>query len=167
MGILKEWKDSFEAFEEGSQEQYDYWQDYLKEETKIYKDILANSQKKVEGTIETLAEKYEIEPAWYAAFLDGINDSLVTAIDNLEDLELSDTVEFEIDFEKLYRNMLAVPADWLYGLPEWDNIFPEEKRAEITKDYKRSKTIVKGKKTGRNDPCPCGSGKKYKKCCGA
>jgi preprotein translocase subunit SecA len=25
---------------------------------------------------------------------------------------------------------------------------------------------TKGKKTGRNDPCPCGSGKKYKKCCG-
>jgi uncharacterized protein YecA (UPF0149 family) len=24
-----------------------------------------------------------------------------------------------------------------------------------------------GKKIGRNDPCPCGSGKKYKKCCGA
>lgn len=28
------------------------------------------------------------------------------------------------------------------------------------------KPIVKGKKAGRNDPCPCGSGKKYKKCCG-
>ncbi len=26
--------------------------------------------------------------------------------------------------------------------------------------------VQKGKKTGRNDPCPCGSGKKYKKCCG-
>ncbi|MCP8321802.1 MAG: SEC-C domain-containing protein, partial [archaeon] len=25
---------------------------------------------------------------------------------------------------------------------------------------------VSGKKIGRNDPCPCGSGKKYKKCCG-
>ncbi|MFA6782511.1 MAG: SEC-C metal-binding domain-containing protein, partial [Sedimentibacter sp.] len=25
---------------------------------------------------------------------------------------------------------------------------------------------VKGEKTGRNDPCPCGSGLKYKKCCG-
>jgi preprotein translocase subunit SecA len=24
----------------------------------------------------------------------------------------------------------------------------------------------KDKQTGRNDPCPCGSGKKYKKCCG-
>ena len=29
-----------------------------------------------------------------------------------------------------------------------------------------NKTIRKGKKIGRNDPCPCGSGKKYKKCCG-
>jgi preprotein translocase subunit SecA len=29
------------------------------------------------------------------------------------------------------------------------------------------KTVVKGEKVGRNDPCPCGSGKKYKKCCGA
>lgn len=27
-------------------------------------------------------------------------------------------------------------------------------------------TVVKGKEPGRNDPCPCGSGKKYKKCCG-
>ena len=26
--------------------------------------------------------------------------------------------------------------------------------------------VVKGKKVGRNEPCPCGSGKKYKKCCG-
>ena len=30
-----------------------------------------------------------------------------------------------------------------------------------------SSTVVRGAKTGRNDPCPCGSGKKYKKCCGA
>ena len=28
-------------------------------------------------------------------------------------------------------------------------------------------TVKKSEKVGRNDPCPCGSGKKYKKCCGA
>ena len=28
-------------------------------------------------------------------------------------------------------------------------------------------TVAKGVKVGRNDPCPCGSGKKYKNCCGA
>ncbi|PKL51629.1 MAG: preprotein translocase subunit SecA [Nitrospira bacterium HGW-Nitrospira-1] len=33
-------------------------------------------------------------------------------------------------------------------------------------DTVSTQPITKGKKTGRNDPCPCGSGKKYKKCCG-
>jgi SWIM/SEC-C metal-binding protein len=28
------------------------------------------------------------------------------------------------------------------------------------------KTMIAEKKVGRNDPCPCGSGKKHKKCCG-
>ncbi len=31
----------------------------------------------------------------------------------------------------------------------------------------KPKVIAKSEKVGRNDPCPCGSGKKYKKCCGA
>ena len=39
-------------------------------------------------------------------------------------------------------------------------------RKEIQKAYKNSKTVVKEDKIGRNDACPCGSGKKYKKCCG-
>ncbi len=32
----------------------------------------------------------------------------------------------------------------------------------------KSAPVIKktGKKVGRNDPCPCGSGKKYKQCCG-
>jgi len=30
----------------------------------------------------------------------------------------------------------------------------------------KQKQKVGGKKVGRNDPCPCGSGKKYKHCCG-
>jgi preprotein translocase subunit SecA len=37
------------------------------------------------------------------------------------------------------------------------NVKPEEKRQTITQGVKE---------IGRNDPCPCGSGKKYKKCCG-
>ena len=42
----------------------------------------------------------------------------------------------------------------------------EERRKELYKESRNSTTVVKGKKIGRNDPCPCGSGKKYKKCCG-
>jgi len=37
----------------------------------------------------------------------------------------------------------------------------------ISKEPPRKKqTVVAGRKVGRNDPCPCGSGKKYKYCCG-
>ena len=32
---------------------------------------------------------------------------------------------------------------------------------------KKHITVKKAEKVGRNDPCPCGSGKKYKACCGA
>jgi len=39
-------------------------------------------------------------------------------------------------------------------------------RKELEKSYRRTKTVVKEKQTGRNEPCPCGSGKKFKKCCG-
>lgn len=41
------------------------------------------------------------------------------------------------------------------------------KKFLATGDYKHLSTTVREKnKSGRNDPCPCGSGKKYKKCCG-
>jgi tetratricopeptide (TPR) repeat protein len=45
----------------------------------------------------------------------------------------------------------------------------ENLRAELIPGLTDSKGAVKGSKTkiGRNDPCPCGSGKKYKKCCGS
>ena len=36
-----------------------------------------------------------------------------------------------------------------------------------TNEPTRTATVVKGKRPGRNDQCPCGSGKKYKNCCGA
>ena len=75
-------------------------------------------------------------------------------------------MKIEIDPEKLYYNMVEAKADWLYGLPQWDAILTPEKRKELYKAQKISGTVIKGPKIGRNDPCPCGSGKKYKKCCG-
>ena len=56
--------------------------------------------------------------------------------------------------------------DWLYELPMWDEIFTPEKKKTLYMEQKKSGTIIKGAKVGRNDPCPCGSGKKYKFCCG-
>ena len=45
--------------------------------------------------------------------------------------------------------------------------FSLKKREKKFKEtYRDSKTVVNTDKVGRNDSCPCGSGKKYKKCCG-
>lgn len=42
----------------------------------------------------------------------------------------------------------------------------EELRFSLLKEIAEAVNAAKPKKIGRNDPCPCGSGKKYKKCCG-
>ena len=44
--------------------------------------------------------------------------------------------------------------------------FLRRKEKEIATAYKQSKIVRNENKIGRNDACPCGSGKKYKKCCG-
>jgi len=47
---------------------------------------------------------------------------------------------------------------------DYDEDFDEDEEEEDLP--KRQYTYVKANKVGRNDPCPCGSGKKYKNCCG-
>ena len=98
-------------------------------------------------------------------FLDGINTSLKKELE-LDSLKNTSKIELNVDFEKLYFNMLDAKAPWLYGLPEWDGLLTEQHRKEITKEFRASKMYINTETVNRNDPCPCGSGKKYKKCCG-
>ena len=98
-------------------------------------------------------------------FLDGIDESLKEP-NPIETMDENTEVSLAFDKEKLYKNMVAAKADWLYELPQWKEIYSEEELKKLYKEQKESTTIRKEKKIGRNDPCPCGSGKKYKKCCG-
>ena len=131
----------------------------------LYEYILGEKVTKLGGTIAEIAAKYNMTPVEAVAFVDGINEALINPYD-VNTLEENTVVELEIDFEKLYKKMVEYKADHLYSLPQWDNIFTEAQRKEMFLDQRNSKTIIKGAKVGRNDPCPCGSGKKYKHCCG-
>ena len=60
------------------------------------------------------------------------------------------------------------------SVDELEEAFQRRKRRELDQarmagsgDHQQVQQVVRGEKVGRNDPCPCGSGKKYKKCCGA
>lgn len=165
MSLYEMWKDYIEENCGTPEDQNKFWEKYCSEEKVLYQKILGEKITVVSGKVEDLAKENEMIPAQYMGFIDGISESLITPID-LESIELDSEVKLEIDFAKLYKNMLAVPAEWLYTLKEWDNFFSAEERIELEKEYKRSKTVVNEVKVGRNDPCPCGSGKKYKKCCG-
>lgn len=142
-----------------------FWEVYFAQEAEIYKQLLENPDEEVAGTVKELAEKYNMEILSMAGFLDGINDSLKIA-NPIEEMTEDTVVSLAFDKEKLYKNMVDAQAEWLYELPQWDAIFTKEQQRALYLEQKKSGTIVKGEKIGRNDPCPCGSGKKYKKCCG-
>ncbi len=141
------------------------WADYFEKEKGIYSELLKTPDKEVKGTVAELAKKYAVELKIMVGFLDGINDSLVKP-NPIEEMEEDTKVSLKFDKERLYKNMVAAGADWLYGLPEWDEIFTKERQKELYLEQKKSTTVVNEAKIYPNDPCPCGSGKKYKKCCG-
>lgn len=142
------------------------WEEYLPKEQKIYEYIISEKVEKVEGKVSELAERFNMTAEMIVAFIDGLNASLEEPFD-MESLTEDSQVCINIDFEKLFKLMIEYKAEHLSTLSQWDGIFDEETRKRLALEQKKSKTIVKGEKIGRNDPCPCGSGKKYKKCCGA
>ena len=165
MGLLQDWREYAYGIELESKAGKAIWDKYFKEEKAVYEQLLADPTNVVKGTVKELAQKYNMELKYMVGFLDGIKDSL--KIPNpIETMDENTKVSLCFDKELLYKNMVAAEADWLYNLEGWNDIFTEEKKKELYKEQKKSGTVIVGKKVGRNDPCPCGSGKKYKHCCG-
>ena len=165
MAILQEWQKIAYNEKANQGELQRFWQRYFLLEKGVYEKLLTNPDEVVEGTVKELADKYGLSVLEMAGFLDGINESLVEP-NPIDTMEEDTKVSLAFDKVKLYQNMVDAKADWLYNLPQWDKIFTEEKKKTLYMEQKKSGTVVKPHKVGRNDPCPCGSGKKYKQCCG-
>ena len=165
MSLLQTWRDK--AYDQNADKGalQKFWQNYFLLEKGIYEQLLTNPDEEVKGTVKELADKYNIDVFAMTGFLDGINDSLKVP-NPIEEMEEDTVVSLAFDKELLYKNMVDAKAEWLYELPMWDEIFTPEKKKELYLEQKKSGTVVKPKKVFPNDPCPCGSGKKYKKCCG-
>ena len=71
----------------------------------------------------------------------------------------------DLDADELRQSVFA-QSDLPMGIRS--SFLSEIDKAELVPGEERwiGGTVVKAKKVGPNDPCPCGSGKKYKKCCG-
>ncbi|MBR1470811.1 MAG: SEC-C domain-containing protein [Lachnospiraceae bacterium] len=167
MALLDTWrKMAYDTKNNDRMKMQQMWNDYFGEEKRIYKELLADPDTVVKGTVKELAEKYGISVMYMTAFLDGINESLKEQ-NPIEEMEEDTEVNLGFDKELLYKNMVDARADWLYKLPEWEQIFDQEKLEELYKEARAAGTVRHEQpKIYPNDPCPCGSGKKYKKCCG-
>lgn len=179
MSLMQQWQDLTENQTEATIDAF--WKEYCEAEMKIYSDILSRAEKSddalkgsLKGNFGELVEEFGVDPVIFMGFIDGVHTSLEDGTGvvsgkadiDLESIDESSDIELDIDLKKLYFNMLKADAKHLSGLEGWDSLLSEDEKKQITKDFRRSGTVVKGKKIGRNDPCPCGSGKKYKHCCG-
>lgn len=165
MALLQQWRDIAYSETANKGELKRLWQAYFLKEKAIYEELLNDPETQVTGTVKELAEKYNVDIMTMTGFLDGINDYLLTP-NPIEEMDEDTNVSLAFDNATLYKGMVAADADWLYGLEQWKKIFDEETLKKLYHEQKISTTIVKDTKVYPNDPCPCGSGKKYKKCCG-
>ena len=165
MALLEKWRGVAYNEKLGKDELQRLWGVYFKREQAIYAELLKNPDEEVRGTVKELADRFNVDVMTMTGFLDGINDSLIEK-NPIEEMEEDTQVNLVYDKALLYKNMVSAEADWLYNLEEWKAIFDDETRKRLYKEQKSSTTVIKGAKVYPNDPCPCGSGKKYKKCCG-
>jgi len=89
--------------------------------------------------------------------------------DGIKDLKLGTQKNPAVVSVKTKRRMKQVTSifeehGWEYII-ELDKNEPED-ITDLEILLNTPKTVTVEKKIGRNEPCPCGSGKKYKKCCG-
>ena len=163
--LLEQWRDTAYSKEMDKASLQKFWGTYFQTEKEIYEKLLENPDEEVKGTVKELAEKYGINVFTMTGFLDGINDSLKVA-NPIETMDEDTEVSLAFDKELLYKNMVDAKCHLRDEPPQWDKIFTEEKKKVLYKEQKNARTIHVEKKVYPNDPCPCGSGKKYKKCCG-
>ena len=166
MGLLEEWRTTAYNQEEAPETLQKFWDAYFAVEKGIYEQLLADPKTEVKGTVKELADRYKTDVMTMVGCLDGIDESLITPNPIADNLTEDTVCSLAFDTGRLYKNMVDAEADWLYNLPQWDAIYSKEEQKKLYLEQKKSHTVVKGKKIGRNDPCPCGSGKKYKNCCG-
>lgn len=104
----------------------------------------------------------------YHAFLDYIRDSYLERVNRKEkEFESMEEAQAVMDFTRKEWNGFSV--ELRFALDKLNNKELKGLFKSLKIDFEELVSFVKletGEKIGRNDSCPCGSGMKYKKCCG-
>lgn len=111
--------------------------------------------------IEGFEKAVALRPAAWKAFLDADGDTVAAMSGMLMLAAIARRDEEVKDHDTASATAPDRIADWVVNLNEWRLANYQPMQSIDPRGGSASR-----KKVGRNDPCPCGSGKKYKKCCG-
>ena len=143
----------------------------------IYDKFIENFESKLKEVPQEIINDFERQIS-----LRVIDEAWITHINSMEHLregiglrgygQTSPLQAYALEGYEIFDQMLDTIdsniTNFLMKVEIRQNIAPEKKTPIYTNDGKETikKSPTKTIKIGRNDPCPCGSGKKYKQCCG-
>jgi preprotein translocase subunit SecA len=146
-----------------------HWQDYLRAMDALRQGVGLRAYGQRDPLVEYKREAFEM----FEQLMHDIKDDVATAIFR----SATSLDSFQQFMSSLPRRMVHEDASALAGARQMSRAAPGPSAPPVEGDDFQLPSIDEmapppepvrtGPKTGRNDPCPCGSGKKYKKCCGA
>ena len=101
MSLMQQWEDMVSVFNNNAQAQQKFWTDYYLQEKGVYEKLLVEPVEAISGTVQELADKFEMDVVLFGGFLDGINESLKEP-NPVDTIEADSQVTIDIDLEKLY-----------------------------------------------------------------
>ena len=113
------------------------WVDYFQKEKENLSAAFAKSRRRSKRNGKRTCGEIQYWHYDNDRILDGINDSLKIA-NPIETMDEETVVSLGFDKERLYKNMVAAEADWLYNLEEWNNIYDETTRKTFYREQKIS-----------------------------
>src|SRR5688572_10140446 len=134
------------------------WQEHLYEMDSLRFSIGLRAHGQRDPLIEYKAEAYKI--------FDELMVNIKTEICHNIFRSASSLMAFENFLRNIPQQTTHDSSSAFGKPPKPDDSKPSDVVSQAAEDLSKQKPVRSGPKVGRNDPCPCGSGKKYKHCCG-
>ena len=132
------------------------WKEHLAQMDYLRQGINLRSYAQKDPKQEYKREAFEM----FTTMLDRIKHDVVSLISRVE-------LHAQEDVEAIEEQRRQLGGDMEMQHDQVDGMTGETEQANPDIEQQAKPITREGKKVGRNEPCPCGSGKKYKQCCGA
>ena len=135
------------------------WKDHLHAMDNLREGIGLRAYGQKDPLVEYQHEGYDM----FRTMIDSVKDETIEFLFKVQ--ALKEEKEIRSVFQALPQEFVHTEAMPMSNIPthstEEEGLSPDLPQPDLSQQHKRTDP-----KVGRNDPCPCGSGKKYKKCCG-